>query len=79
MGFSTASTVEEGVIQYMGTIEIDVTSRETTAVINLTGERIFDTLNQIRIVDDFERDNNVRDNLKSTFIKKNLAVINATK
>ncbi len=37
---------------YLGTIEIDVNSRKMKAVIDLTGERVFRSLNRIRIIDE---------------------------
>lgn len=47
--FSTA-----GKINYVGTLVVDVNSREMKAVINFTGERVFDSLNRMQVVDDSE-------------------------
>jgi len=41
-----------GKIHYLGTLVIDVNSRKMNAVIDVTGERIFDSLNQMQIVDE---------------------------
>ncbi len=41
-----------GNIYYLGTLVVDVNSRKMNAVIDFTGERVFDSLNRIQIVDD---------------------------
>ncbi|WP_020674475.1 hypothetical protein [Geopsychrobacter electrodiphilus] len=41
-----------GKIHYLGTLLVDVTSRKMNAVIDFTGERVFDSLNRMQIVDE---------------------------
>lgn len=67
--------VEEGATYYIGTIEVDISTRETDAIIKITNERIFEALNGIRIVDDYERDFDLSGYQKFGAILKRLATI----
>jgi hypothetical protein len=48
--------VTSGKIHYLGTLAVDVNSRAMNAVIDFTGERVFDSLNRMLIVDESETD-----------------------
>ncbi len=67
-------SIKAGVTQYVGTIEIDVRSRKTTALINILNEPIFDTLNGIKIVDEYKYDNNVLSYINTGSVLKRLAI-----
>lgn len=41
-----------GEIHYLGTLVVDVNSRKMNAVMDFTGERVFDSLNRMQVVDE---------------------------
>jgi len=49
-------SVGPGEVHYLGTLTVDVTSRKMNAIIDFTGERVFDSLNNMQVTDESATD-----------------------